>query len=422
MDRRIAHLHARQILDSRGRPTIEVDVTTQGGAHGRASVPSGASTGQFEACELRDKADKRFHGYGVFQALRNIQETIAPRLIGLDVFGQKHIDDVLIELDHTPRKSRLGANALLGVSLAVSRAAAEHAHLPLYRYLGGLAHTLPIPFINVINGGCHASNPLDFQEFMLVPTGADHFGEAIRQSCEVFYSLAELLQRDGLSTSVGDEGGFAPELSSTKQALDYLARAIEAAGYRVGDDFQFALDVAASELFAEGKYQLKGEAKQLSSAEMVSYLTGLTRQYPIISIEDGLSDEDWAGFSSLVKSVSSTTQVVGDDLIVTQRSRLQQAIDQQALTAALIKPNQVGTLSETLECIHAAHHHGLKTMISHRSGDTEDTYIADLCVGTGSRQIKTGSLTRSERTAKYNQLVRIAEDLKTTAVYAGAEL
>ena len=418
MDRRVACLHARQILDSRGRPTVEVEVTTQGGCHGRASVPSGASTGQFESHELRDKDDKRFQGYGVFHAVRNIKETIAPQLLGCDVFEQKLIDHMLIEMDNTPNKSRLGSNALLGVSLAVSRAAAEHAHLPLYRYLGGLSYILPTPFINVINGGCHAANSLDFQEFMIVPVGAANFFDAIQQSCEVFYCLAQLLAVDGLSTSVGDEGGFAPELSSVTKVFDYLCQAVEKANYRVGDDFKFALDVAASELFHDGQYVLPGEAKTFSSDEMVAYLASLARQYPLVSIEDGLSDGDWTGFAQLVKAVDNKTQIVGDDLIVTQSSRLQQAIEHQALTTALIKPNQVGTLTETLECISLAHRHGLKTMISHRSGETEDAYIADLCVGVGSTQIKTGSLSRSERTAKYNQLIRIAEDLATHATYA----
>lgn len=415
MNRRIAHLHARQILDSRGRPTVEVELITQGGCYGRASVPSGASTGRHEACELRDVSDARFQGHGVYHAVRHVKEPIARAVIGLDVFDQKAIDARLIECDGSANKSRLGSNALLGVSLAASRAAAEHAKQPLYRYLGGLSSILPIPFINIINGGCHASNDLDFQEFMIVPVGAADFFEAMRQSCEVFYALASLLSADGLSTSVGDEGGFAPQISSVTKVFDYLCQAVQKAGYRLADDFCFAVDVAATELYGDGHYEF--ENKKLSSEEMVNTLTGLARQYPICSIEDGLAEDDWSGFTSLVSSVPTHTQVVGDDLIVTQTSRLLKAARSQAVTTALIKPNQVGTLTETLDCIHTAHAHGLKTMISHRSGETEDHFIADLSVAVGSGQIKTGSLSRSERTAKYNQLIRIAEELKDSAVY-----
>ena len=381
------------------------------------SVPSGASTGKYEACELRDKGDKRFQGKGVFHAVRNVTETIAPQIMGLNVCDQKSIDSLLIDLDNTQDKSRLGSNALLGVSLAVSRAAAEHVRLPLYRYLGGLSYCLPVPFINVINGGLHAANKLDFQEFMIVPVGALSFFDAMLKSCEVFYCLGDLLTKNALSTNVGDEGGFAPSLSSVTETFDYLSQAVEKAGYRLGDDFGFALDVAATELVREGKYHLEGEGKVLTSAEMVGYLTELTHKYPLISIEDGLSEEDVEGFSQLVSSVPPETQVVGDDLIVTNSEKLARAISKKALTCALIKPNQVGTLSETLDCVRMAHQHGMKTMISHRSGETEDPFISDLCVAVESGQIKTGSLSRSERTSKYNQLLRIEEELGEAAEY-----
>lgn len=415
MDRRIAHVHARQIFDSRGRPTVEVEVSTRGGCHGRASVPSGSSTGKYEACELRDDQDERYSGLGVFNAVRNVTETIAPQIIDLDVFDQRGIDNTLIDLDGTRDKSRLGSNALLGVSLAVSRAACEHSQLPLYKYLGGLnSYSLPTPFINVINGGCHADNSLDFQEFMIVPTTqGTSFHQAIRHSAEVFYTLEKILKRDGLSTNVGDEGGFAPEIKNMEAVFRYLTEAVEKSGYQLGEDFGFALDVAASELFRDGKYHLPGESLVLSPEDMVNYLDQLAEKYPLVSIEDGLAQDDFSGFARLVTMAKKHNhlQIVGDDLIVTDVMRLKKAISQQSVTTVLIKPNQIGTLTETLQCIHQAHRHGLKTMISHRSGETEDPYIADLAVAVRSGQIKTGSLSRGERTLKYNQLLRIEEEL-----------
>ena len=416
----IDYVHGREILDSRGRPTIEVEVATRGGSVGRASVPSGASTGSHEACELRDGDPSRFQGLGRKKALQNLSEVIAPQIIGLDVFEQQLIDDRLVELDGTKQKSRLGAGALLGVSLACSRAAAHQSSLPLYRYLGGqMGFVLPVPFVNILNGGRHADQALDLQEVMIAPVGARDFSEALRMSCEVFYVLGDLLKKDGHHTHVGDEGGYAPALGSLHEAWEYLDAAASQVGLKWGDELGLALDVAASELYKDGRYHLNSEKLQLTSEEMVAYLKDLVERYPVISIEDGLAEDDWQGFAHLMREVGSQVQVVGDDLVVTCSERLKKALASQALTTVLIKPNQVGTLSETLACIHAAQKEGLRVMISHRSGETEDPYIADLAVAVGAGQIKAGCVCRGERTAKYNQLLRIAEELGDYAVYGG---
>ncbi|MDX2273771.1 MAG: phosphopyruvate hydratase [Cyanobacteriota bacterium] len=418
MDTAIDWITAHEILDSRGRPTLEALVGLENGATGLAQVPSGASTGSFEAHELRDGDPSRYDGKGVLKAVENIEDIIQLELIGEDALNQAEIDQKLIDLDGTPTKSRLGANAILGVSLATAKAAAAALGLPLYKYLGGpFANLLPVPLMNVLNGGAHADNNVDIQEFMIVPVGAPTFRDALRYGAEVFAVLKKVLHKQGLVTSVGDEGGFAPNLSSNAAALDLLMLAIEQAGYKPGEDIALALDVAATELYREGQYHLEGKAH--SAAEMTDYYEKLISQYPIVSIEDGLSEEDWAGWQGLQARLGSRVQLVGDDLFVTNITRLQQGIDQQAANAILIKLNQIGSLTETVAAIQLATQAGFKSVISHRSGETEDTTIADLAVATRAGQIKTGSLCRSERIAKYNQLLRIEDELGGAAIYAG---
>lgn len=415
----ITHVTAREILDSRGNPTIEVELLTENGFVGRAAVPSGASTGEFEACELRDGDKGRYLGKGVLKAVRNVKEQIAPKILGFDVFDQLALDQLLIQLDGTENKTNLGANAILGVSLAAAKAAAAESGLPLYRYLGGsFARTLPVPLMNIINGGAHADNNVDFQEFMVVPKGAPNFREGLRWGAEVFHSLRKVLQAKGLNTSVGDEGGFAPNLESNAAALDVIMTAIEKAGFKPGQDVALALDVAASSFCKNGAYHLEGEGKTLDTAQMIDFLVQLSNQYPIVSIEDGLDEHDWAGFQELTKKIGSRVQVVGDDLFVTNPKRLRQGIEKKSANAILVKLNQIGTLSETLEAIDLARSHGLKAIISHRSGETEDTTIADLAVATNAGQIKTGSASRTDRICKYNQLIRIEEELGSSARYS----
>ncbi len=418
MSTNIAHILSREILDSRGNPTIEVEVITEGGIYGRAIVPSGASTGIHEAYELRDGDKNRYQGKGVLKAVRHVSDLIAPKLIGFDVSAQVEIDELLIELDDTPNKSNLGANAILGVSLACAKAAAEVKALPLYRYIGGArACRMPIPFMNIINGGAHAQNSIDFQEFMIVPIGAPTFREALRYGAETFHNLKKVLHDRKLATGVGDEGGFAPDLGSNSEALEIILEAIERSGYKAGKDIALALDVASSSFFADGKYILAGENRSLNTAQMVDFLCELAGKYPIISIEDGLAEEDWAGFSQLTAKIGKNIQIVGDDLFVTNAKLLQRGIDEKAANSILIKLNQIGTLTETLETIELAKTAGFTTMISHRSGESEDSTIADLAVAVNSGQIKTGSLCRSDRIAKYNQLLRIEEELGSTAKY-----
>jgi enolase len=415
----ISHVNAREILDSRGNPTVEVEVITESGYLGRAAVPSGASTGEFEACELRDADAARYMGKGVLQAVRNVKEKIAPRVIGLDVAEQVEIDRLLIDLDGTENKSNLGANAILGVSLAVAKAGAEMSGLPLYRYLGGTYATrLPVPLMNIINGGAHADNNVDFQEFMVVPLGAPSFREGLRWGTEVFHSLKKVLKGKKLNTAVGDEGGFAPDLKSNTEALDVIMKAIQEAGFTPGKDVALALDVAASSFCKDGKYVLDGEGKTLDSAAMVKFLEGMTKSYPIVSIEDGLDEHDWQGFISLTKAVGDKVQIVGDDLFVTNPKRLKEGIEKHAANSILIKLNQIGTLTETLEAVSMARSSGFTAIISHRSGETEDTTIADLAVATGCGQIKTGSASRTDRICKYNQLLRIEEELGDSALYS----
>ncbi len=418
METAIEWITAHEILDSRGRPTLEALVGLANGATGLAQVPSGASTGTFEAHELRDGDPKRYGGKGVLRAVENILGPIQSELQGEDALNQARIDQLLIDLDGTPNKSRLGANAILAVSLATAKAAAEAVSLPLYKYLGGpFANLLPVPLMNVLNGGAHADNNVDIQEFMLVPIGAASFREALRYGAEVFAVLKTVLQQKGLSTGVGDEGGFAPDLPSNAAALDLLLTAIEQAGYKPGEDIALALDVAANELLQDGQYQLEGKAR--SAEQMINYYEQLLDNYPILSIEDGLAEEDWAGWQALTAQLGSRVQLVGDDLFVTNPARLQKGIDSGAANAILIKLNQIGTLTETVSAIQLAVQAGFRTLISHRSGETEDTTIADLAVATRAGQIKTGSLCRSERIAKYNQLLRIEDELGEAAVYAG---
>jgi enolase len=416
----IESVFAREILDSRGQPTLEVEVAVSGGSVGRAAVPSGASTGSREALELRDGDAKRYFGKGVTRAVMNVNETIAAELVGEDAADQASVDRLLRELDGTPTKKNLGANAMLGVSIACAKASADAHALPLYRYLGGAnAKTLPVPLMNVVNGGAHADNNLDIQEFMIVPVGASSFPEALRAGAEVFQSLKKLLKDRGLVTAVGDEGGFAPNLKSNAEALDILMVAIEKAGYRPGDDVALALDVAASELFESGRYTLDGK-KGLDSDEMIAYLRGLATKYPIVSIEDGLAEADWAGWHRLTQSLGATVQIVGDDIFVTNPEILSRGIEEGVANSILIKLNQIGTVTETLDAIEMAKRASYTTVISHRSGETEDTTIADLAVAVNAGQIKTGSLSRSDRIAKYNQLLRISERLADEAVYPGA--
>jgi enolase len=420
----ITGVYAREILDSRGFPTVEVEIQLESGAWGRAAVPSGASTGKREAVELRDGDAQRYRGKGVQQAVRNVEETIAPEIDGMEASEQAAIDQALLELDGTPNKSALGANAILAVSLAVARAAADDAGLPLYAYLGGVGgRLLPVPMMNVINGGAHADNGIDFQEFMLVPAGADSFSNALRMGVEVFHALKELLKGKKLSTGVGDEGGFAPALGSNTAALDLLMEAIDAAGYRPGDDISLALDVAASEFAEEGgRYRLRRENVVLNSDELIARYESLLGRYPIVSIEDGLGEDDWAGWALLTRRLSSRVQLVGDDLFVTNPAIIQQSIEKSIANAVLVKVNQVGTLTETMQAIELAKRAAYGTVISHRSGETEDTFVADLAVAVNAGQIKTGSLARSERTAKYNQLLRIEEELGHAASWPGRSL
>lgn len=419
----IAHLNAREILDSRGNPTIEVEVYTESGFTGRAAVPSGASTGEYEACELRDGDKRRYGGKGVLSAVRHVHERIAPRIIGLDVTEQVEIDRLLVELDGTDNKSSLGANAILGVSLAIAKAAAETSGLPLYRYLGGpLANRLPVPLMNIINGGAHADNNVDFQEFMIVPCGAPSFREGLRWGTEVFHALKKVLKGRKLNTNVGDEGGFAPDLKSNVEALDAIMSAITEAGFKPGSDIALALDVAAASFCENGQYRLTGEGKTLQSAQMVEFLSKLAKDYPIVSIEDGLDEHDWDGFMQLTKAIGSSVQIVGDDLFVTNVKRLRQGIEKHAANAILIKLNQIGTLTETLETMRLAVNAGYRCIVSHRSGETEDVTIADLAVATNCGQIKTGSASRTDRIAKYNQLLRIEEELGSSAIYAWGKL
>lgn len=416
----IIDIHARQILDSRGNPTVEVDVTLDSGAMGRAAVPSGASTGAHEAVELRDGDNERYLGKGVAKAVENVNTEILEALIGLDAEDQIYIDQMMLELDGTDNKSRLGANAMLGVSLAVAKAQAAELDMPLYKYIGGAyAHTLPTPMMNIINGGEHADNPVDIQEFMIMPISAPDFSEALRAGAEVFHALKKELSAAGLNTNVGDEGGFAPAVKSSKEALDFIMNAITAAGYKPGEDIVIALDSASSEFYENGKYHLKGEGKVLSSDEMVSYYEELCDAYPIVSIEDGLDEDDWEGWAKLTAVLGDRVQLVGDDLYVTNSVRLARGIDEKAGNAVLVKVNQIGTLTETLETIEMAKKAGFGVVLSHRSGETEDTTIADLAVATNAGQIKTGSLSRSDRIAKYNQLLRIEEELGPQAAYEG---
>ena len=419
LDTAIESIQAREILDSRGRPTIEAEVYLANGVVGLAQVPSGASTGSFEAHELRDDDKSRYGGKGVLKAVANVEHKIAPALIDLDAIDQALVDRTMIDLDGSPNKSNLGANAILGVSLATAKAAAETLGLPLYRYLGGtLANVLPVPLMNVINGGSHADNNVDIQEFMIVPVGAPSFKEALRWGAEVFASLAKVLKDKNLLTGVGDEGGFAPNLGSNQEALDLLMMAIEKAGYKPGEQVALALDVAASEFYKDGKYTYDGVAH--SPTELIDYLDGLVSQYPIVSIEDGLHEDDWNSWVALTEKLGSKIQLVGDDLFVTNRTRLQKGIDLKASNSILIKLNQIGSLTETLDTIDLGKRHSYRSVISHRSGETEDTTIADLAVATRAGQIKTGSLCRSERVAKYNRLLRIEDELGDRAIYAGS--
>ena len=419
----ILDIFAREILDSRGNPTVEVDVLLEDGSSGRAAVPSGASTGAHEAVEKRDGDTARYMGKGVLQAVDAVNGEIADMLVGFDALDQQAIDTALLELDGTANKSRLGANAILGVSLAVAKAAADFSNLPLYRYVGGTAaRILPVPMMNIINGGEHADNPIDIQEFMIMPVAANSIREAVRMGSEIFHTLKKELTKAGLSTGIGDEGGFAPNLSSTRDALDFILQAIEKAGYKAGEDVYLALDCAATEYYRDGKYHMKGEGVTLSSEENVAYLTALVNDYPIISIEDGMAEDDWAGWNALTEALGARIQLVGDDLFVTNPNRLADGIRQKSANSMLVKVNQIGSLSETLKAVDMAHRAGFTNVMSHRSGETEDTTIADLAVATNCSQIKTGSLARSDRLAKYNQLIRIEEELGDVAEYAGQSI
>ena len=416
----IEEIVAREILDSRGNPTLEVEVVLSGGAIGRAAVPSGASTGKFEALELRDEDPKRYLGRGVQRAIDNVHDLIAPELLHLDASDQIAIDRRLLELDGTENKSKLGANAMLGVSLACAKAAAQAAGLPLYRYVGGTqARMLPVPLMNVLNGGKHADNNLDIQEFMIAPVGAGSFREALRAGVEVYHHLKQVLKRRGLSTGVGDEGGFAPNLRTNREALDLLMEAISAAGYKPGEDVVLALDVAASELYRDGRYVFAGEGTERDVEQMVAYYRELVESYPIVSIEDPLDQEDWEGWRAITAALGDRVQLVGDDLFVTNTKRLRRGIESGVANAILVKVNQIGTLTETLEAVEIAHRAGYRAIISHRSGETEDTTISDLAVAVNAGQIKTGAPCRSERVAKYNQLLRIEEELEDSALFPG---
>ncbi len=415
---RILKVHAREILDSRGFPTVEAEVLTEDGYFGQAAVPSGASTGVHEACELRDGDPKRYLGKGVLKAVSHVNDALAPALLGKDVCAQAEIDNLMIGIDGTENKTKLGANAVLAVSMAVARAGAESCGLPLYRYLGTpRSRVLPLPLMNIINGGSHAENNVDIQEFMIVPHGAKSFSQALRFGAETFHHLKKVLAKRGLACGIGDEGGFAPNLTSNSEALDLVVQAIEAAGFKPGKDISIALDVAASSFFKDGKYHLDGDGKVLSSQEMIEYLSGLSAKYPIVSIEDGLEEEDWSGFTALTEKLGAKIQIVGDDLFVTNTKRVNMGIEKKAANCVLVKLNQIGTVSETLEAIEVAQRASMNCIISHRSGETEDHFIADLAVATNAGQIKTGSASRSDRIAKYNQLLRIEEELGNLAIF-----
>ncbi|MCB1651391.1 MAG: phosphopyruvate hydratase [Alphaproteobacteria bacterium] len=417
----ILDIHARQILDSRGNPTVEVDVTLESGAKGRAAVPSGASTGAYEAVELRDGDKTRYNGKSVLKAVNNVNTILCEALCGLDAEEQLFIDQTMIEIDGTDNKAKLGANAILGVSLANARAMAEELDMPLWRYVGGsYAHTLPTPMMNILNGGAHADNPVDIQEFMIMPIAAKDFSEALRAGAEVFHALKKQLSEAGLNTNVGDEGGFAPAVKSSQEALDFIMKSIESAGYKVGEEIAIALDAASTEFYKNGKYHLEGEGKVLGSDEMIRYYEDLCARYPIVSIEDGLGEDDWAGWQAFTAALGDRVQLVGDDLYVTNAKRLRRGIEEKSGNAVLVKVNQIGTLSETLQTIETAKKAGFGIILSHRSGETEDSTIADLAVATNAGQIKTGSLSRSDRMAKYNQLLRIEEELGPQAAYEGA--
>ena len=419
----IEDIQAREILDSRGNPTVEVDIILEDGAFGRAAVPSGASTGAFEAVELRDGETERYGGKGVMEAVDAVNFEIFNALVGADAMDQAGLDQAMIELDGTENKARLGANAILGVSMAAARAAADAVGMPLWRYLGGVhAHLLPTPMMNIMNGGAHANNALDVQEFMVMPVGARDFREGLRMGAEIFHALKSLLSKAGHSTAVGDEGGFAPAINSSDEALDYISRSVQAAGYKLGEDAVIALDAAATELYCDGKYHLAGEDRSLTSAEMVDMWAGLVGNYPIVSLEDPMDEEDWDGFAALTARIGDRVQVVGDDLFVTNPLRLSRGIEAGSANAILVKLNQIGTLSETLQAVEMAQKAGFGVVISHRSGETEDSFIADLSVATNAGQIKTGSLSRSDRLAKYNQLLRIDEELDTSGLYAGGNI
>jgi enolase len=420
----ISEIFARQILDSRGNPTVEVDVTTDDGAFGRAAVPSGASTGIHEAVELRDDDKKVYVGKGVLKAVENVNKTIAPELLGYDVADQTGIDQLMIELDGTENKGKLGANALLAVSMAVAKAAAEEVALPLFRYIGGTnAKTIPVPMMNILNGGAHADNKIDFQEFMVMPVGATSFSEGLRWGVEIFHALKSVLKKKGYSTNVGDEGGFAPNIQSNEEAIETVLLAIDAAGYKAGSQIFIAMDAANSELYKNGKYIFhKSDGKTMSSEELVKYWTSWVAQYPIISIEDGMAEDDWEGWKMLTEAVGEKVQLVGDDLFVTNVTRLKQGIDKKIANGLLVKVNQIGTVTETINAVTMAQHAGYNTIMSHRSGETEDTTIADLAVALNCGQIKTGSASRTDRMAKYNQLIRIEEQLGASAYYPGNKL
>jgi enolase len=411
-------VRAREIIDSRGNPTVEVDVTLACGAQGRAAVPSGASTGTREALELRDNAENRFMGKGVLNAIANVNEVIAPEIIGYDAMDQAGLDQTMLDIDGTENKSRLGANAILGVSMAAARAAAEACDIPLYRHLGGInARVLPVPMMNIINGGAHAANNLDIQEFMILPFGATSIVEAIRMGAETFHTLKKILKGEGLNTAVGDEGGFAPNLKSNEQALEYIINAIEAAGYRPGKDIGIALDAAASEFYRDGKYVFQSEGKDMSAEDLIDYYESLVEKYPLYSIEDGLAEGDWDSWELMTQRMGNSIQIVGDDIFVTNPDIFKKGIERGIGNSILIKLNQIGTVTETLDTIQMAKDSGYTTVVSHRSGETEDTFIADLAVGVNSGQIKTGSMSRSDRVAKYNQLIRIEEDLGYSATF-----
>jgi len=421
---KISHIKAREVLDSRGNPTIEVEVWLESGFYGRVSIPSGASTGKHEALELRDKDPKRYFGKGVQKAVFNVNEIIAPQLEGFESSKQVEIDQMLCELDGTENKSKLGANAILGVSLACAKATAEELGVPLFAYIGGLrARVLPVPFMNVINGGAHADNPLDFQEFMIVPWGGDSFSTALRMGAETYHSLKSLLKEKGLSTSIGDEGGFAPQISSPEEALDFLVKAIEKAGYKPGEDIAIAMDVAPSELYeGNGIYNFSGLGKKMDREELLKYYEKLVKNYPIISIEDPFAEDDPEGFKLITKSLGNKIQIVGDDIFVTNPKRIEWGIKEKLANAVLIKLNQIGTLTETISAVELAYRNNWKCIVSHRSGETEDTFIADFAVALNTGQIKTGAPARSERVAKFNQLLRIEEYLGSAAIFAGKSI